>query len=790
MATLALGALASSFAAGGSALAGTTLIGGLTVAGAAQIGASVLGGIIDRALFSPRPPTIEGPVLPSDTLTASINSQDIPRLYGLAAVGSHIVWASRYNQVTTTEEVGGKGAPSQESRTNAYFVGISYSLAEYVDKIEEIYFDGTVRDYKEYDSTFYNGLNNVSDPLMQAIEGADNVNPMLGLSHLVFDALPLTNNFNNRPPQLRIVARRNLTADTLPELLKAIMADDGIDLDVSRVPSHPIRGAAFPSVGSPRSRFTAIASPRLIDLVEGPGGSLAAIPRFGPPEYKFKWTDLVVNGPNELPVNVSRGGPSTVPSRVFMSAPDPNREYGSLTVTPSVTQEGELVTTTTPEVLSEEENLVVANNALLDDTVRRTKISCVLPPSVMMTDIGVGTIIEIQDKDGAVYNIQITSASFGSGMAIEGETVLPTDPAYDAGDGSSGLASRAGRPPVAPVVVIMDLPWAPGAPSQYGTYVAATADPLYQMGVFREQLNSGGADHDLIATLNASATIGVTTTAISAATPEAWDAAGTVGLEFERGALSSRPQDQVEANNLNALALQAADGTWEVIQFTDAAMSGPNGWTASNLFRGAGGVSKDIPVGSRVVLLNNAVEVLEVREKDIGVERTYEVGPGIRPIGDDTYVTLKHTAQGSGTQPLPVRDIKFTENGEDILIEWTRDIQPTQTSHFIVQIYDGNDAVVATHTVTGEQRFLFDENSQVAALGAGLAAGDTLRVGISEVNVLGQAGPNTTAERVIVGMVVEPKIIDVVGGVEEITVTFEGNLSVTAGDGEITLEVS
>ena len=135
MATLALGAIGA--AAGSYLLPAGISVFGTTIAGAAigsQIGA--LGGhVIDQALFanSGRQRQVDGPRLTDLRVTSSTEGAPIPRLYGRAALGGQIIWATNLTETVTARSAatggsgkGGHAAPSgvDYSYTADFAVGL------------------------------------------------------------------------------------------------------------------------------------------------------------------------------------------------------------------------------------------------------------------------------------------------------------------------------------------------------------------------------------------------------------------------------------------------------------------------------------------------------------------------------------------------------------------------------------------------------------------------------------------------------------------------------------------
>ena len=111
MATLALSAVGS--AVGSALLPSGLSVLGTTIAGAtigSQVGA-LAGSFVDQALFGStgHSRSYEGPRQAELRVTTSSEGAPIPRLYGRARLGGQVIWATDFEEVATTEEVGSSG---------------------------------------------------------------------------------------------------------------------------------------------------------------------------------------------------------------------------------------------------------------------------------------------------------------------------------------------------------------------------------------------------------------------------------------------------------------------------------------------------------------------------------------------------------------------------------------------------------------------------------------------------------------------------------------------------------
>jgi hypothetical protein len=215
MATLAL---AVAGAAAGSAVlpAGISLF-GATLTGAAigsQVGA-LAGSFVDRALFASsgqlRP--VQGPRLSELRITGSSEGAPIPRLYGRARIGGQVIWATDFEEETSTSSTGGKGgvgsAPKSTTIQYRYYASFAVALAEgEIAGIGRVWADGKELDLSTVTYRVHTGSEaQLADSLIEAREGAGNAPAYRGLAYIVFERMALAD-FGNRIPQLSFEVHR------------------------------------------------------------------------------------------------------------------------------------------------------------------------------------------------------------------------------------------------------------------------------------------------------------------------------------------------------------------------------------------------------------------------------------------------------------------------------------------------------------------------------------------------------------------------------------------------------
>jgi hypothetical protein len=129
----------------------------------------------------------------------------------------------------------------------------------------------------------------------------------------------------------------------------------------------------------------------------------------------------------------------------------------------------------------------------------------------------------------------------------------------------------------------------------------------------------------------------------------------------------------------NALAIESAPGVWEVLQAGTAELIAPRRYRLSRLLRGQrgteGAMGDPAPAGARVVVLDEALAALPVTEAELGLPRSWRIGPALRPPSDETYVARSFTPEGVGLRPFSVAHVeqpwRRPRSPGDLTIRWT-----------------------------------------------------------------------------------------------------------------------
>jgi len=218
MATILLSAAGA--AIGGSV--GGTLAGLSSVAVGRALGAS-LGRVVDQRLLGQGAQAVETGRVDRFRLTKAGEGEAITQLYGRMRIGGQIIWASDFSETTTVRGGGGKGAPSTPQTTDySYSVSLAIALCEgEITGINRIWADGEEVARDDLNLSLYRGTRDqLPDPTISAVEGADRVPAYRGTAYVVFENLAL-GRFGNRVPQFSFEVMRPEVAAT-PEAAHSV----------------------------------------------------------------------------------------------------------------------------------------------------------------------------------------------------------------------------------------------------------------------------------------------------------------------------------------------------------------------------------------------------------------------------------------------------------------------------------------------------------------------------------------------------------------------------------------
>jgi hypothetical protein len=338
-----------------------------------------------------------------------------------------------------------------------------------------------------------------------------------------------------------------------------------------------------------------------------------------------------------------------------------------------------------------------AEIVLQDIWAGRETLTFSLPPSALSLEPG-----DRIDITGASrpLTLEITRINDRDLREVEARVVEPslfTRSAYSARNIT--LAS-----PVvfgAPEIISLDLPVNGNEATGHGARIAIYAKPW--PGTVALLSSPSDTGFELVQRLDRPATTGILIASLEAGPVGLIDHGNTIEVSLRDGALSSIDTISLLSGR-NLAAVSTAMG-WEVLQFQTAELVAVDTWRLSGLLRGLGGTDDQMShdSGARFILLDEAVEALDVALESLGLTRNWRAGSANVDSGDDSYASASFAPGTRGLQPLsPVHVKAETDGAGDVQFSWIRrtrlggddwegDDVPLgeESERYRVEIYDG-----------------------------------------------------------------------------------------------------
>ncbi len=245
MATLLLSAAGAAFGAG---FGGTIL--GLSGAVIGRALGATVGRVIDQKILGGGSDAVEIGRIDRLRLMSAGEGQAIAKVWGRMRVAGHVIWASQFEEHSSTRR-GGKGAAGGQSVTEySYTVSLAIGLCEgEILKVGRIWADGTEIAPDSLSLRVYHGTDDqLPDPKIEAIEGEGVVPGFRGLAYVVIEDLDVTP-YGNRVPQFSFEVVRNAQGAavaperTLSEVVHAVAMIPGTgEYALATTPVHISHG--------------------------------------------------------------------------------------------------------------------------------------------------------------------------------------------------------------------------------------------------------------------------------------------------------------------------------------------------------------------------------------------------------------------------------------------------------------------------------------------------------------------------------------------------------------------
>lgn len=527
------------------------------------------------------------------------------------------------------------------------------------------------------------------------------------------------------------------------------------EVDVSQL-SATVPGYKTEAIESARSSIEPLARFYGFDAIES-DGVIRFVPRGQAPIATITPDDLVAARREDEDIEFVRGQETELPRAIKWRLTRPDKKYETLTV------EARRISVDTARIHSEAFPIVASGaeadmrcrRALMETWVQRETAKFQLPPSRLALDPADVVLIE---NDGRQLEFRLASVADQDARMID---ALRTDAViYGARPGPERDVSL--PPPTVygpPVLAMMDLPIIDEDVPDYRPFAAIYASPWYgQAAVWKSPTLDGFA---LLDTIGRPARMGSLAFAFYGGPSSRFDHGNALYVDLLSGTLASITDLELFAGS-NTLAVEAAAGFWEIVQFANAELVSAGRYKLTRLLRGQrgteGAIGNPAPAGARVVVLDADIAPLSIGSADLGIAYNWLVGPASENTTDISYAQVAFTPRAVGRRPYSVAHIsqpwKFARTPGDLTISWKRRTRAPEgdswdaievplfedSEAYELEILDGS--TVKRTLTSNTTSALYTGAQQTADWGAPLGPGDSLLVEIYQVTTqFGRGAP-------------------------------------------------
>lgn len=312
----------------------------------------------------------------------------------------------------------------------------------------------------------------------------------------------------------------------------------------------------------------------------------------------------------------------------------------------------------------------LAENALRESWIGRDELIVTLPISEL--SISVGDILEFANISGKKWQVINVERSLSQTLTLSSVVNLPSLSASSHNKSYSNLVPNFYGQPKA---VLLDLPLLKGSDQNKPiSHIAISASPW--AGSYNLYSSAEANGFAIRTTISARAVMGVLQNDISISPQGRWDYQNHIIVFLTNGSFTSVTRLGV-LNGANVIALESSNGNYELIQFSQADLQPDGSWRLSRLLRAQMGTEAEMLAGSfigaNVILLNQAIYPLELRDGEPGILQNWRVGPAKDQVSASTYTSITHQNNRRSSQlfsPVHLRAEKTSDGNYDV--SWIR----------------------------------------------------------------------------------------------------------------------
>ncbi|MCW6510994.1 baseplate multidomain protein megatron [Lichenifustis flavocetrariae] len=434
-----------------------------------------------------------------------------------------------------------------------------------------------------------------------------------------------------------------------------------------------VLGYATDSIASPRDMLAGLMDAFQFDARES-GGRIEFLAKGNVRVTALTDADLVIDGDTDPGYSFTRASDTDLPGAVRLSFADPFRAYASAGVESrkAIGNSQNVAQVSTAAALDGAYAADVAASVLQQTWAARETGAIKVPPSRLSLDAGDAVTVTV---DGVTLAFRIKSVETTTYRALD---LVGFDPSLLVV--GSPPVGQPGAPRIGafgpPVIEFMELPPVTGQEAEiWAPRIAAYGNPWAGIDVYRA---NGGDGWTYVSTVETPAIMGELTSPLYAGPVDRWDRGNVVYVRFYGSAnLLTLAEAQVLAGG-GAIGVKNADGTWEVLQYQNATLTGQNSYALSKLLRSQlgteGAMRNPVATGARVVVLDaNTLTPLDMVLDNRSLAQNLRYGPSLYPVTDASYTETTMQGAPVGLRPFSVSQIAGTRlSSGDVAFTWQR----------------------------------------------------------------------------------------------------------------------
>ena len=343
-------------------------------------------------------------------------------------------------------------------------------------------------------------------------------------------------------------------------------------------------------------------------------------------------------------------------------------QIGAVSVRRELGQWGGSLDIDLPIVTTEPIALRAARHALASLEAERDRLSVPVGP-LLALQAEPGDLITLDAFDG-VWRVERVRHEAPSRLDLvrsaspDAEGVDP-DPAW--------RVTSAIEPPSPPILHLLDLPPLNGQESDARPIAAAAAQPWRSLDLW------AGANIQALSlrtSLSSAASLGQTLTPLVRGRLHRLDRTAQLEVQIAGEALISRSLIEV-LGGANSLAVQSANGAWEIVQFLNASVIGDDAYRLTGLLRGQGGSDPAMadltPAGAAVVVLSGDLARVSLARAERNLPLVWRAAPSGGAAAGLAMAERAFTWQALAERPWAPAHLRINlqANG-DRKISWIR----------------------------------------------------------------------------------------------------------------------